>query len=153
MAETRVNGEHEVRSSEAAEKTFTKSFSKQEREPLASSKPITKSNAGITFAAQDKLPKLPIPDLDSSASKYLAALEPLQSPREHDDSKIAVQEFLRAEGPELQEKLKKYASGKSSYIEQFCRFSCHVQVILVTKQALSREKGTTHISTMIIRWF
>jgi Choline/Carnitine o-acyltransferase. len=44
---------------------------------------------------------------------------PLQSPREHEDTKAAVQEFLKNEGPELQEKLKKYAFSKTSYIEQF----------------------------------
>lgn len=74
---------------------------------------------GITFAAQDKLPKLPIPELEKTCEKYLAALRPLQSPREHAETKHAVREFLKSEGPELQEKLKKYAEGKSSYIEQF----------------------------------
>lgn len=76
---------------------------------------------GITFAHQEKLPKLPIPDLEKSCQRYLAALKPLQSPREHSDTKQAVQEFLRNEGPELQAKLKQYAEGRSSYIEQFCR--------------------------------
>lgn len=79
---------------------------------------------GITFAAQDKLPKLPIPELESTTSKYLAALKPLQSHREHAETKQAVEEFLRSEGPELQERLKKYANGKTSYIEQFCRWCC-----------------------------
>jgi carnitine O-acetyltransferase len=78
---------------------------------------------GVTFASQDKLPKLPIPDLESSCKKYLASLSPLQSAREHAETEAAVQEFLRAEGPELQEKLKKYATGRSSYIEQFCKFN------------------------------
>lgn len=81
-----------------------------------------KPQAGITFAGQDNLAKLPIPDLESTCQKYLAALRPLQSPREHSDTKHAVQEFLRHEGPELQEKLKKYAQGRTSYIEQFCAF-------------------------------
>ncbi|PKK49266.1 hypothetical protein CI102_7722 [Trichoderma harzianum] len=74
---------------------------------------------GITFGAQDKLPKLPIPELENSARKYLEALKPLQSPREHAETKHAVSEFLREEGPDLQEKLKRYAQGKTSYIEQF----------------------------------
>lgn len=78
---------------------------------------------GITFAAQDKLPKLPIPDLDGTTQKYLAALKPLQTSREHLETQHAVQEFLRSDGPELQEKLKNYAQSKTSYIEQFCRFS------------------------------
>lgn len=75
---------------------------------------------GITFAHQDKLPKLPIPDLESSCRKYLTALKPLQSPREHAETKHAVEEFLRQDGPELQAKLKKYAEARTSYIEQFC---------------------------------
>ncbi|KAK4166147.1 putative mitochondrial carnitine O-acetyltransferase [Cladorrhinum sp. PSN259] len=78
-----------------------------------------KPKGGVTFAHQDKLPTLPIPELDSTCQKYLAALKPLQGPREHAETKHAVQEFLRNEGPELNEKLKRYAEGKSSYIEQF----------------------------------
>lgn len=80
-----------------------------------------KPNPGITFAAEDKLPKLPIPDLESSCNKYLQALKPLQTAREHADTKVAVDEFLKTDGPELQERLKKYATGKTSYIEQFCK--------------------------------
>jgi hypothetical protein len=33
---------------------------------------------GVTFHSQDKLPKLPIPDLKETTTKYLAALEALQ---------------------------------------------------------------------------
>jgi carnitine O-acetyltransferase len=87
-------------------------------------KPVM-TTQGVTFASQEKLPKLPIPDLDKSCNKYLSSLRPLQSAREHAETEVAVQEFLRAEGPELQEKLKKYATGKSSYIEQFCTFKHH----------------------------
>lgn len=80
-----------------------------------------KMEGGITFAAQDKLPKLPIPELEGTTVRYLEALKPLQSPREHAETKHAVNEFLREEGPDLQEKLKRYAQGKTSYIEQFCK--------------------------------
>ncbi|PHH87509.1 hypothetical protein CDD83_8756 [Cordyceps sp. RAO-2017] len=74
---------------------------------------------GITFAAQDRLPKLPIPDLESTCQKYIDALHPLQTPRERAETRYAVQEFLKADGPELQDKLNRYAHGKTSYIEQF----------------------------------
>lgn len=93
-------------------------FSKAQKDPLAGNQP--KHKQGITFAAQDTLPKLPIPELESTTTKYLAALKPLQSPREHAETQQAVEEFLRSEGPELQARLKKYANGKTSYIEQFC---------------------------------
>lgn len=74
---------------------------------------------GVTFASQDKLPRLPIPELEPTCARYLAALKPLQTTREHAETRIAVNEFLKQDGPELQEKLKRYAAGKSSYIEQF----------------------------------
>ncbi|ODA81037.1 hypothetical protein RJ55_03999 [Drechmeria coniospora] len=74
---------------------------------------------GITFASQDKLPKLPIPDLESTCQNYLEVLKPLQTPSEAAETHSAVSEFLKNDGPDLQEKLKKYAHGKTSYIEQF----------------------------------
>jgi carnitine O-acetyltransferase len=80
-----------------------------------------RKEGGVTFAAQDKLPKLPIPELESSLKKYSEVLRPLQTPRERADTQNAIEEFLRSDGPDLQEKLKKYAEGKTSYIEQFCK--------------------------------
>ncbi len=79
---------------------------------------------GITFAQQDRLPKLPIPELATTCQRYLTALKPLQTSREHAETKQAVQEFLHRDGPELQEKLRRYAEGRTSYIEQFCRSRC-----------------------------
>lgn len=97
-----------------------KDYPDSKKQPLASHGQEHKP--GITFAGQEKLPKLPIPDLESTCKKYLAALKPIQNHREYEETAAAVQEFLKSEGPELQEKLKKYATGKSSYIEQFCTF-------------------------------
>ncbi|CAK7564045.1 MAG: carnitine O-acetyltransferase yat1 [Sporothrix epigloea] len=80
---------------------------------------LSSTSGGITFSHQDKLPKLPIPNLEKSCQKYLSVLRPLQTSREHAETRHAVAEFLRNEGPELQEKLKSYAEGRTSYIEQF----------------------------------
>jgi carnitine O-acetyltransferase len=80
----------------------------------------TPKKQGLTFANQDSLPKLPIPDLEDTCRRHLEALMALQSPREHEESKAAVKEFLKTNGPSLQEKLKNYATSKTSYIEQFC---------------------------------
>ena len=107
--------------SEAHAKEATQEFSKEKQNPLAENGDSKKAGPGITFAAQDKLPKLPIPDLESTCKKYLASLDPLQDAREHRDSERAVDDFLRTDGPGLQDKLKEYATGKSSYIEQFCK--------------------------------
>jgi len=117
---TMAQSNEEERSAEAA-KNSADGYTEEEKSPLANSK-NPKSKPGITFAAQDKLPKLPVPDLEASCKKYLKALEPLQSPKEHRESESAVKEFLRSEGPDLQEKLKKYAAEKANYIEQFCMY-------------------------------
>ena len=102
-------------------KTTQQSYSASQREPLASHG--AKHQPGITFAAQDKLPKLPIPELESTLKKYQDVLQPLQNKQEQEDTAAAAQRFLRGEGPELQARLKKYATGKTSFIEQFCRSS------------------------------
>ena len=103
----------------APKPTEQSSYSQTQREPLASHR--QDNNPGITYAAQDKLPKLPIPELDKTCQNYLNALRPLQSRREHEDTAAAVNDFLKGEGPELNSRLRKYATGKTSYIEQFCR--------------------------------
>lgn len=105
--------------SENNAKEATQSFPKDQQAPLAANSG-SKSKPGITFAAQDKLPKLPIPDLEDTCKRYLGSLEPLQSAREHADTKRAVEDFLHNDGPGLQEKLKNYSADQSSYIEQFC---------------------------------
>ena len=96
-------------------------YSPAERQPLASHGPEYKP--GITYAAQEKLPKLPIPELESTCEKYKNALKPLQNRREQADTAAAVADFLKSDGQELQSRLRKYATGKTSYIEQFCTSS------------------------------
>ena len=108
--------------SEEAAKNSQQSFSKESRNPLGMAM-NPKSKAGITFASQDNLPQLPIPDLEATCNRYLDSLRPLQTPKEHHDTQVAVKEFLKSGGFELQEKLKKYATGKANYIEQFCTLS------------------------------
>ena len=107
--------------SEANAKETTQHFSKDQQNPIAHNGDKSQPKPGITFAHQDKLPKLPIPELDSTCKKYLISLDPLQTAREHHDSERAVEEFLRTDGPGLQERLKQYSQGQSSYIEQFCK--------------------------------
>ncbi|GAA5978687.1 hypothetical protein JCM5350_002482 [Sporobolomyces pararoseus] len=74
---------------------------------------------GKTFAGQDQLPKLPIPPLEETMSKYVKALEALQTPSEHSHTKRVVQDFLKHEGPQLHQKLKDYAANRASYIEEW----------------------------------
>ncbi|ETI24455.1 hypothetical protein G647_03824 [Cladophialophora carrionii CBS 160.54] len=109
-------GSDEQKSLEAAKETKD-SYTHVEKEPVSVKREL--SRQGITFAAQDKLPKLPIPDLESTMKKYLETLAPLQSPQEHNDTRAAAKDFIENEGKDLQERLKKYATGRTSYIEQF----------------------------------
>lgn len=135
MSTSKENGTE--RSMEAA-KDAQQSFSSEAKAPLANHT-NPNSKPGITFASQDNLPKLPIPELDSSCKKYLAALKPLQSSKEHNDSQHAVEDFLKADGAALQEKLKKYASGKANYIEQFCK----LVPLLLCRSVSDQTQGTT----------
>ena len=105
----------------------SQSYSQAQKEPLASHGVQEKSS--ITFAAQDNLAKLPIPELEGTLKKYQDVLKPLQDRREQEDTAAAVQDFIRGEGLELQARLKKYATGKTSYIEQFCTSSHAVMVL------------------------
>ena len=102
----------------ASPQSTQQQFSPSQKAPLANHG--VKERPGITFAAQEKLAKLPIPELDSTLEKYKAVLKPLQSRREQADTSVAADEFLKGEGAELHSRLKKYATGKTSYIEQFC---------------------------------
>ncbi|KAF9222802.1 carnitine acetyl transferase [Gyrodon lividus] len=74
---------------------------------------------GRTFASQDALPKLPIPPLEDTCKRYLTALRGLQDDQEHAATTRAVQSFLEGQGPALQERLKHWAAGRASYIEDF----------------------------------
>lgn len=113
-------GIHTIERSEDAAKSAVQSYPLSDKKPLESHKSI-KMKQGITYAAQDNLPRLPIPDLESTCKRYIEALQPLQTPKEHEDTSVAVREFLSSDGPYLQEKLMKYADGKPSYVEQFCK--------------------------------
>ena len=63
--------------------------------PNGDQQPASKPNPGSTYEFQDSLPRLPIPDLQSSCQKYLDSLRPLQTPKEHHETKVAVREFLK----------------------------------------------------------
>lgn len=74
----------------------------------------------MTFEYQDKLEKLPIPDLLETCNNYLEVLKPLQNEREHAATRNAVAKFLKdGAGAYLDLELRKYSHNRNSYIEQF----------------------------------
>jgi carnitine O-acetyltransferase len=82
-------------------------------------------SSGITFAAQDKLPRLPIPLLEETLQKFPRALEALQDDEEMEDTLRATKEFLEGDGPVLQKALEDYEKKGveeeriGSYVEEF----------------------------------
>ena len=64
--------------------------------------PYDDTQTGVTFAHQDSLPRLPIVELEEVCRRYLQAVKPLQTKREHADTVASVREFLKTDGPELQ---------------------------------------------------
>lgn len=78
------------------------------------------SKVGISSLYRADLPKLPVPGLRDSMSRYLRALEGLQDQEEHEQTKKIVREFLESgEGDKWQARLEEYAQGVDSYIEEF----------------------------------
>lgn len=82
--------------------------------------------AGLaTYDNQACLPRLPIPELSDTISRFQARLEALQTPREREVTKQVCEDFLAGDGLKLQEALRKYEEeGFSkrqigSYIEEF----------------------------------
>jgi len=85
---------------------------------------VSNSNSAITYASQDSLPRLPIPELESTLYKFKARLEALQDEEERTETARVVEEFLENEGPVLQEALQEYdregcAEQIGSYVEEF----------------------------------
>ncbi|KAJ2160471.1 hypothetical protein GGF46_002233 [Coemansia sp. RSA 552] len=60
-----------------------------------------------TFANQDQLPRLPIPTLDATATRYLKSLRPLLTSAEYGAAEKAVSAFIQSDGmgPVLQKRL------------------------------------------------
>ena len=82
-------------------------------------------DGSITYANQEKLPRLPIPTLEETLDKFPILVEALETPKEHEDTKRMIQEFKDGVGPTLQQALLEYdkegyESGEfGSYVEEF----------------------------------
>uniref|UniRef100_A0A182QK97 Choline/carnitine acyltransferase domain-containing protein n=1 Tax=Anopheles farauti TaxID=69004 RepID=A0A182QK97_9DIPT len=69
---------------------------------------------------QPSLPRLPIPELEKTCARYLAAQQPLLSPEAFQRTTEAVKQFSETDGPKLQTLLKEFdAKNKhTSYISE-----------------------------------
>jgi carnitine O-acetyltransferase len=78
---------------------------------------------GRTFGNEDKLPRVPLPDLADSCDRFLEWCAPLLTPDEVKDTKAAVESFLRPDSPAqvLQTALEKYDACERvhSWLDEF----------------------------------
>ncbi|EJT46015.1 hypothetical protein A1Q1_05519 [Trichosporon asahii var. asahii CBS 2479] len=77
------------------------------RSALRGIRGLQSTPAESTFSLQSQLPRLPIPTLEETATRYLKSLEPLLSAEEFKASQKAVAEFIAPNGlgPVLQQRL------------------------------------------------
>ena len=86
---------------------------------------VSSIRTSITYGAQPELPPLPIPSLNETLNKFLQNLEALQTTEERAEAKQIVLEFMKGDGPTLQELLLEYDRSKratgeiGSYVEEF----------------------------------
>lgn len=73
-----------------------------------------------TLYFQRSLPRLPIPLLEKSCERFLAAVQPILSAEEHRQTQQVVEEFRQGVGMELHARLKQHdeANKHTSYISQ-----------------------------------
>ncbi|SCB64327.1 unnamed protein product [Fusarium graminearum] len=90
-----------------AAQTLSMAPTKRANSSSSSSSYVENHSKGPMLRWQDSLPRLPVPTLEETASRYLKTLHPLLSTSEYEASKKAVDEFVRpgGVGSKLQEKL------------------------------------------------
>lgn len=74
---------------------------------------------GDLFRYQKELPRLPVPTLEETSSKYLKTIQPLLSEKQFELSKQKVEAFTKSEGPKLQERLESFAKDKDNWLAEY----------------------------------
>lgn len=89
---------------------------------LATKKPFSSSSAkGETYKLQSQLPKLPVPELQETAAKYIKSIEPFLNQQQLQDSKAKIEDFIKpgGVGEELQQRLNSFAKNKDNWLAEF----------------------------------
>ena len=77
-------------------------------------------SGSLTFAAQSKLPQLPVPELRDTLSRLKESLKPIAwSESEYASVAKKIDAFERGKGPELQERLLQRASTRQHWLEEW----------------------------------
>ena len=78
------------------------------------------SLSGPTFAAQARLPKLPVPELEQTLRKLKETLKPIAHHVEEYDAAVAkVDDFARGLGPKLHKRLLKRREETDHWLEEW----------------------------------
>ena len=108
-------------------KTNTKTYNRETSSETSATKTTRYSKrSSVTYRGQFELPPLPVPSLDETLNKFLSCLEALhEDEEERVEAQQIVLDFMKEDGPKLQELLVEYDrigrdTGEiGSYIEQF----------------------------------
>ncbi|CEP62870.1 carnitine O-acetyltransferase CAT2 LALA0_S06e05732g [Lachancea lanzarotensis] len=75
---------------------------------------------GLTFENQQKMPSLPVPELEKTLHKYIETIKPYCRTKEQleQQGKLCA-EFAANQGPELQNRLQKFAGQSRNWLSQF----------------------------------
>ncbi|RKP34184.1 acyltransferase ChoActase/COT/CPT [Dimargaris cristalligena] len=82
-----------------------------------------------TLAFQDRLPRLPVPNLHQTATKYLESLKPLLTPEEWQHSAAQMADFIKpgGQGETLQQLLKSYATTQQNWLDTWWRRTVYLE--------------------------
>lgn len=75
---------------------------------------------GPTFAAQARLPKLPVPELEQTLRKLKESLKPIaHSKEEYDAAMVKVDDFAKGLAPSLHERLLRRREETDHWLEEW----------------------------------
>ncbi|CAI5759655.1 unnamed protein product [Candida verbasci] len=96
--------------------------SKQFQSSMPILKPFSSSIAkGDLFKYQSQLPKLPVPELQETAEKYIKSIEPYLNKEQLKDSTSKILEFIKpgGQGEILQKRLNEFKEGKDNWLAEY----------------------------------
>lgn len=91
------------------------------RMPVQAPKFSTSSVKGDLFKFQTQLPKLPVPQLEETAQKYLKSVEPYLSKEQLNETTSKVSEFIKSGGvgEKLQSRLQDFSKDKDNWLAEW----------------------------------
>ncbi|CAN3376038.1 hypothetical protein DIURU_003187 [Diutina rugosa] len=79
----------------------------------------TSGPRGDLYKYQKDLPKLPVPPLNDTVTKYLKSVEPYLTPEQLAETTAKAQAFVKGQGEQLQSRLQKFAADKDNWLAEW----------------------------------